>query len=77
MKTLFDYKEFKNEMNNRGHEVHKNGDYITINPNNNYEEYSKGFERGTDVIKGFEEYLKLVWMDHYNTWIYSIRFKIK
>ncbi len=73
----FDYKEFKNEMKKRGHEVSKKGDYITIKPDNNYFEYGKGFECAEDVIKGFEDYLNLVWMDHYNTWIYSIRFKVK
>ena len=41
--TMFDYKEFKKEMCKRGHEVHKHGDYITIEPNNNYEGYNKGF----------------------------------
>ena len=43
MITMFDYKEFKKEMCKRGHEVHKHGDYITIEPNNNYEGYNKGF----------------------------------
>lgn len=41
--NMFDYKEFKKEMSKRGHEVHKRGDYITIEPNNNYKGYSKGF----------------------------------
>lgn len=40
---MFDYKEFKKEMSKRGHEVHKNGKYLTIIPNNNYEGYDKGF----------------------------------
>lgn len=69
-------KKFKTEMKRRGHEVHKNGNYVTIIPNNNYTEYAKGFLYGTDVIEGFEEYLKLVKMNHFNSWIYSIRFKI-
>lgn len=73
---MFDYKEFKKEMSKRGHEVHKYGDYITIEPNNNYEGYSKGFLFATDIIKGFENVLKFLNMDHYNTWIYSARFKI-
>lgn len=73
---MLDYKSFKKEMKNRGHEVHKNGCYITITPNNNCYGYAKGFSLGTDVIKGFEEFFKLVWMDHFNTWIYSIRFKL-
>lgn len=74
--TMFDYKEFKKEMSKRGHEVHKNGDYITIIPNNNYKGYSKGFLFATDIIEGFEHGLKFITMDHYNTWIYSAKFKI-
>lgn len=73
---MFDYNKFKKDMKTRGHEVTKNGSYITIKPNNNCNEYGKGFQYGTDVIKGFEEFLKLVWMEHFNTWIYCIRFKI-
>lgn len=74
---MFNYKEFKKEMQARGHEVHKNGDYITIIPNNNYIEYAKGFNCGTDIIEGFDEDLKFVNMEHFNTWIYSATFKIK
>lgn len=74
--NMFDYKEFKKEMSKRGHEVHKNGKYLTIIPNNSYEGYSKGFLFATDVIKGFEYGLKFITMDHYNTWIYSAKFKI-
>lgn len=73
---IFNYKEFKKEMSKRGHEVHKNGKYLTIIPNNSYEGYSKGFLFATDVIKGFEYGLKFITMDHYNTWIYSAKFKI-
>jgi hypothetical protein len=73
---MFNYKEFKREMSKRGHEVHKNGSYITIEPNNNYEGYAKGFMLVTDVIKGFEDKLKFLNMDHFNTWIYSAKFKI-
>lgn len=77
---MFNYKEFKKEMSKRGHEVHKNGKYLTIIPNNNYEGYSKGFLFATDIIKGFEDVLKLLNMDHFrdhfNTWIYSAKFKI-
>lgn len=74
--NMLDYKEFKKEMSKRGHEVHKNGKYLTIIPNNNYEGYSKGFLFATDVIKGFEDVLKFITMDHYNAWIYSAKFKI-
>lgn len=74
--NMLNYKDFKKEMKNRGHKVHKNGKYITIIPNNNYEGYSKGFLFATDVIKGFEDVLKLLNIDHYNTWIYTVRFKI-
>lgn len=52
--NMFDYKEFKKEMKNRGHKVHKRGDYITIEPNNNYKGYSKGFLYAPDIIEGFE-----------------------
>ena len=74
--NMFDYKEFKKEMSKRGHEVHKNGKYLVIIPNNNYEGYSKGFLLVTDIVKGFENMLNFITMDHYNTWIYSARFKI-
>lgn len=73
---MFNYKEFKKEMSKRGHEVHKNGKYLTIIPNNNYEGYNKGFLYASDVIKGFEHELRLIYMHHFNTWIYSVRFKI-
>lgn len=74
--NMFDYKEFKKEMKNRGHKVHKNGKYLTIIPNNNYEGYNKGFLFATDIVEGFEDVLKFITMDHYNTWIYSAKFKI-
>ena len=74
---MFDYKEFKNEMSKRGHEVHKNGKYLTIIPNNNYEGYNKGFLYVTNIVKGFEEYLSLIKYEHFNTWIYNAKFKIK
>lgn len=73
---MFNYKEFKKEMSKRGHEVHKNGKYLTIIPDNNYEVYSKGFRFATDIVNGFEDLLNFITMDHYNTWIYSARFKI-
>lgn len=73
---MFDYKEFKMEMSKRGHEVHKNGTYITVEPNNNYEGYVKGFMFATDVISGFENFLQFIRMDHFNTWIFSAKFKI-
>ena len=74
--NMFDYKEFKMEMVKRGHEVHKNGSYITIEPNNNYEGYAKGFMFATDVISGFENFLQFIRMDHFNTWVFSAKFKI-
>lgn len=76
VKIMFDYKEFKKGMSKRGHEVHKNGKYLIIIPNNNYEGYNKGFLFATDIIKGFEDVLKLLNMDHFNTWIYSAKFKV-
>ena len=54
----FNYKVFKKEMENRGHEIHKHGKYITIIPNNNYIEYAKGFLWAEDIIDGFEDFLK-------------------
>ena len=41
--NMLDYKEFKKEMENRGHEVHKNGEYVVIVPNNNVNGYGKGY----------------------------------
>lgn len=73
---MFDYKLFKKEMVARGHKVSKKGIYITIEPNNNYAGYSEGFYCADEVVEGYEENLKLVNMDHCNTWIYSVRFKI-
>lgn len=73
---MFDYNKFKEDMQSRGHEVKKKGDYITVEPNNNYLGYAKGFLYGTDVVQGWENFLKLIGMDHFNTWIYSIRFKL-
>lgn len=73
---MFDYKLFKEEMSKRGHEVHKHGNYIIINPNNNYEGYANGFLFAEDVVKGFIKFLEFVSMDHFNTWIYSAKFKI-
>lgn len=76
MNIMFDYKEFKMEMVKRGHEVHKHGNYIIINPNNNYEGYANGFLFAEDIIKGFAKFLGFVSMNHFNTWIYSAKFKI-
>lgn len=73
---VFDYKTFKQEMCERGHEVHKNGNYITIKPNNNYKGYDKGFLFAEDVIEGFSDFLDFVNMEHYNTCIYKCVFKI-
>ena len=73
---MFDYKKFKKEMEKRGHEVHKNGSYIKIVPNNNYNGYGCGFQRATDIVEGYTDDLRLVSMDHYNSIIYSAKFKI-
>lgn len=73
---MFNYKIFKKEMLKRGHKVNKNGNYITIIPNNNYNGYGQGFLFGTEVVEGFEENLKLIMMDHFNSFIYKIKFKI-
>lgn len=73
---MFNYKEFKKEMEERGHKVRKNGFYITIEPNNNYIDYGEGFLYFSDIVEGFEDDLKLVSASHFNTWIYWARFKI-
>lgn len=73
---MFNYKEFKKEMQARGHETSKKGNTITIVPNNNYIEYGRGFECFEDIITGFERFLKFKKAEHYNTWIYSATFKI-
>lgn len=72
----FDYKEFKEEMEKRGHDVEKHGDYIMIEPNNNYNNYAEGFLHATDIIKGYEQYLAFVDMDNYNSWVYRAEFRI-
>lgn len=68
-----DYKEFKKDMQKRGHDVHKKGRYIDIVPNN----LSQNFRTAEEVIDGWENCLVLVNWVHYNTWIYSMRFRIK
>ena len=69
---MFNYRNFKKIMNERGHKVEKKGQYITVCPNNGNE----GFEYFEDVIDGFNDSLKMLWCDHYNTHIYSIKLKI-
>lgn len=73
---MLNYKEFKKEMKRRGHNVYKNGNYITVIPDNNYYGYSQGFSNAYEIISGFSELLKFVSMDHFNSWIYLARFKI-
>lgn len=73
---MFDYKEFKKEMSKRGHEVHKNGKYLVIIPNNNYEGYSKGFLSALEIVSGYEDRLIFVSMDHFNSYVYSARFML-
>lgn len=73
---MFNYKEFKREMKNRGHRVWKHGCYIEIEPDNNLYGYSKGFLNAYNVIQGFEDSLKFVSMNNFNSWIYSVKFKI-
>lgn len=79
---MFDYKGFKKEMENRGHEVTKKGKYIKIVPNNNYYGYGKGFMYAEDIISDCEKYLgeyfaKCYAVEHFNTFIYEARFKIE
>ena len=73
---MFKYEDFKKNMVARGHKVTKSGSYITINPNNNYIEYAKGFASAEEVIEGYESDLKFVSWEHFNTHIYWVRFKI-
>lgn len=75
-KEMFNYNFFKREMFRRGHEVRKNGKYITIVPNNNYNGYGEGFRYATDIVEGFEDALGFVGMTHCNSLIYSAKFKI-
>ena len=71
------YKKFKEKMLKGGHRVYKNGKYLTILPNNNAIEYAKGFQNVWEIIPyEYQDFLKFLGMDHYNTWIYSAKFKI-
>lgn len=73
----FDYKLFKKEMMSRGHEVKKKGVYIIIIPNNNYLGCGKGFHSAWNLIdEKYWECLKFVKMDHFNTTIYSAKFRV-
>lgn len=69
---------YQNKRNKRKYiEVHNDGHHHnSVRQYNNYEGYSKGFLFATDIIKGFENVLKLLNMDHFNTWIYSAKFKV-
>ncbi len=73
---MFDYREFKKEMINRGHKVSKHGVYVTIVSNNNYLGYNSGFAFFQDIVDGFEKYLRFVKGEHYNTHIYEATFRI-
>lgn len=73
---MFNYKEFKREMQARGHKVCKRGIYISIVPNNNHLGYGQGFDFFQQIIDGFEKDLQFVSGDHYNTYIYEAKFKI-
>ena len=74
---MFDYKNFKKDLQKQGHKVQKKGAYIHISPNNNLNGYSMGFCSGWDVIPlQYRENLKFVKMDHFNSWINSVTFKI-
>lgn len=70
---MFNYNEFKAAMQEKGHTVKKSGKYITVIPYNG----DKGFLYARDVISGFEDFLTVLWYDHYNTTIYKVRCKIK
>lgn len=74
--NMLDYKEFKKEMENRGHEVHKNGEYVVIVPNNNVNGYGKGFLSALEIVSGYEDKLILINMDNFNSYVYSARFML-
>lgn len=73
---MLEYKEFKKEMKSRGHRVWKHGSYIEIEPDNNLYGYGRGFVNAYNVVHGFEDSLRFVSMNHFNSWIYWVRFKI-
>ncbi|MBU5333609.1 hypothetical protein KQI61_15525 [Anaerocolumna aminovalerica] len=73
---MFNYEEFKNEMENRGHEVIKRRNTITINPNNNYLGYAQGFLSAYQIVEGFENDLIFKGMSHFNTHVYYSKWKI-
>lgn len=73
---MLDYKDFKKEMENRGHEVHKKGDYVVIVPNNNVNGYGKGFLSALEIVSGYEDRLIFVSMDYFNSYVYSARFML-
>lgn len=74
--NMLDYKGFKKEMENRGHEVHKKGEYVVIVPNNNVNGYGKGFLSALEIVSGYEDKLILINMDHFNSYVYSARFML-
>lgn len=69
---MFDYRKFKKDMNIRDHKVTKNGNIITIVPENG----TRGFLNAYELVTGYENYLNFKDMSHYNTHIYSARFNI-
>lgn len=73
---MFDYKEFKEKMKRRGHEVHKHGNIVTIKPNNNYVGYARGFFDSDEIIEEYEEKLSFRAWTHFNTWVYEAKYKI-
>lgn len=74
--NMLDYKEFKKEMENRGHEVHKKEEYVVIVPNNNVNGYGKGFLSALEIVSGYEDKLIFIGRDHFNTYVYSAKFML-
>lgn len=78
-----DYATFKAEMVDRGHEVHKKGNVIIIEPNNNYNGVAKGFMSDWEVVEDTELYkllengeARVIEFNHLNTWICKLRIKL-
>lgn len=74
--NMFDYKEFKRVMKSRGHRVWKHGNYIEIEPFHSYQMIPYLDNNAYNVVQGFEDSLRFVSMNHFNSWIYFVRFKI-
>lgn len=71
---MFNYDAFKKIMQENGHSVHKQGKYVTVEPAAVAEGYGSAY---AILPREFVDFLDLVNWDHYNTVVYSAKFKIK